>query len=107
MRAARVWRSWNVEPIGSGAQHRAIEPGPQAHDARFERPEAVECRRLLHTDDESKHTILNPEVAADHFTLLVVDMSGSVSESGDVPAIVDAASAFCDRVGKYQTLRQT
>src|SRR5688500_1811387 len=51
---------------------------------------------------ESKQTILNPEVAADHFTLLLVDMSGSVSESGDVPAIVDAASAFSERVGKYQ-----
>ncbi|KAB2897024.1 MAG: VWA domain-containing protein [Kofleriaceae bacterium] len=51
---------------------------------------------------ESKQTILNPEVAAEHFTLLLVDMSGSVSESGDVPAIVDAARAFSDRVGKYQ-----
>ena len=51
---------------------------------------------------ESKQTILNPEVAAEHYTLLLVDMSGSVIESGDVPAIVDAATAFADRVGKYQ-----
>ena len=51
---------------------------------------------------ESKQTILNPEVAADHYTLLLVDMSGSVTESGDVPAIVEAATAFSDRVGKYQ-----
>lgn len=51
---------------------------------------------------ESKQTILNPEVAADHYTLLLVDMSGSVTESGDVPAVVDAASAFSERVGKYQ-----
>src|SRR5688500_18151291 len=51
---------------------------------------------------ESKQTILNPEVAAEHYTLLLVDMSGSVTESGDVPAIVDAASAFSERVGKYQ-----
>src|SRR3990172_284167 len=39
---------------------------------------------------ESKQTILNPEVAAEHYTLLLVDMSGSVTESGDVPAIVAA-----------------
>ena len=51
---------------------------------------------------ESKQTILNPEVAASHNTLLLVDMSGSVTESGDVPAIVEAANSFADRVRKYQ-----
>jgi hypothetical protein len=35
---------------------------------------------------ESKQTILNPEVAASHYTLLLVDMSGSVTESEDVPS---------------------
>ena len=51
---------------------------------------------------ESKQTILNPEVAANHFTLLLIDMSGSVSESGDVPVIVEATRAFSERVQKYQ-----
>jgi hypothetical protein len=51
---------------------------------------------------ESKQTILNPEVAATHYTLLLVDMSGSVTESGDVPVIVQSAQAFADRVQKYQ-----
>ena len=51
---------------------------------------------------ESKQTILNPEVAAEHVTLLLVDMSGSVAESGDVPAVVSAATSFSERVGKYQ-----
>ncbi len=51
---------------------------------------------------ESKQTILSPEVAAEHYTMLLVDMSGSVVESGDVPTITAAASAFADRVGKYQ-----
>ncbi len=51
---------------------------------------------------ESKQTILNPEVAASHFTLLLVDMSGSVAGSGDVPVIVDSARAFSERVQKYQ-----
>lgn len=51
---------------------------------------------------ESKQTILNPEVAATHYTLLLIDMSGSVTESGDVPVIVDAARGFADRVQKYQ-----
>src|SRR5689334_13525716 len=34
--------------------------------------------------DESRQTIVNPEVAAEHYTLLLVDMSGSVTESDQV-----------------------
>ena len=51
---------------------------------------------------ESKQTILQPEVAAIHYTLLLVDMSGSVVDSGDMPALIQAASTFGDRVGPYQ-----
>jgi hypothetical protein len=51
---------------------------------------------------ESKQTILNPEVAAIHYTLLLIDMSGSVVDSGDMPALIQAASTFGDRVGPYQ-----
>ena len=51
---------------------------------------------------ESKQTILNPEVIAAHYTLLLVDMSGSVAQSGDLPTIVAAAQTFSARVGKYQ-----
>jgi len=51
---------------------------------------------------ESKQTILNPEIASAHYTVLLVDMSGSVVESDDVPTIVAAASSFADRVGKHQ-----
>jgi hypothetical protein len=51
---------------------------------------------------ESKQTILQPEVAAIHYTLLLVDMSGSVVDSGDMPSLIQAASTFGDRVGPYQ-----
>jgi hypothetical protein len=51
---------------------------------------------------ESKQTILQPEVAAIHYTLLLIDMSGSVVDSGDMPALIQAASSFADRVGPYQ-----
>ena len=51
---------------------------------------------------ESKQTILNPEVAAIHYTLLLIDMSGSVVDSGEMPALIQAASTFGDRVGPYQ-----
>jgi hypothetical protein len=51
---------------------------------------------------ESKQTIQNPEVAAVMYTLLLVDMSGSVTESGQADALVDAAKNFADRVGKLQ-----
>lgn len=51
---------------------------------------------------ESKQTILNPEVATEHLTLLLVDMSGSVTESDDVPTIVAGAGSFAERLGQYQ-----
>lgn len=51
---------------------------------------------------ESKQTILNPEVAARHFTLLLLDMSGSVTGSGELPALQAAVERFTDRVGKLQ-----
>jgi hypothetical protein len=51
---------------------------------------------------ESKQMIQNPEVAAVMYTMLLVDMSGSISESGQADALVDAAKAFSDRVGKTQ-----
>lgn len=47
---------------------------------------------------ESKQTILNPEVAASHYTLLLVDMSGSVTESEDFPMISEAATLFTSQV---------
>ncbi len=53
---------------------------------------------------ESKQTILNPSVAAVHYTLLLVDMSGSVTESGNGPVIVQAVSAFTDHVEKEQRI---
>lgn len=51
---------------------------------------------------ESKQTILNPTVAAAHYTLLLVDMSGSIVESKSAPKVVDAAAKFTVKVGKYQ-----
>jgi hypothetical protein len=51
---------------------------------------------------ESKQTILNPEVAVIHYTLLLIDMSGSVVDSGEMPALIQAAATFGERVGPYQ-----
>jgi len=51
---------------------------------------------------ESQQTILQQEIAAVHDTLLLVDMSGSVVGSGDLPALMSAAASFADRVGPYQ-----
>jgi hypothetical protein len=36
------------------------------------------------------------------YTMLLMDMSGSITESGQADALVDAAKAFSDRVGKSQ-----
>jgi hypothetical protein len=49
---------------------------------------------------ESQQTILNPDVAASHYTLLLVDMSGSVADSDDFPKISEAATLFTSKVEK-------
>jgi hypothetical protein len=51
---------------------------------------------------ESKQTIQNPEVAAVMYTLLLLDMSGSITESGQQEQLVDAAQLFTEKVGKTQ-----
>lgn len=51
---------------------------------------------------ESQQKILNPEVAAVSYTLLLLDMSGSVTESGGAEPLVDAALKFSERVSKSQ-----
>lgn len=51
---------------------------------------------------ESKQVIQNPEVAAVMYTMLLLDVSGSISESGSADQLVDAAQLFTDRVGKTQ-----
>ncbi len=51
---------------------------------------------------ESKQTILNPEISAVQYTLLLMDMSGSVTSSGQAPLLADAASGFSERVSKTQ-----
>jgi uncharacterized protein YegL len=53
---------------------------------------------------ESKQTILQPEVAAAHYTLLLVDMSGSVTGSPDMEKVVAGAASFAGQVGRYQKL---
>jgi hypothetical protein len=54
------------------------------------------------SEHESKQVILNPEVSVSHYTMLLVDMSGSVSESGAIDNVVEAAAAFTERVEKSQ-----
>src|SRR5215471_4018238 len=51
---------------------------------------------------ESRQVILNPQIAAAHYTLLLVDMSGSVVQSGQVPQLQAAAQAFTSRVEQFQ-----
>jgi hypothetical protein len=53
---------------------------------------------------ESKQIIMQPEVAAAHYTLLLVDMSGSVVGSPDLNHVVSGAASFAERVGRYQKL---
>jgi hypothetical protein len=56
----------------------------------------------LVSEFESKQVIQNPEVAAVMYTMLLLDVSGSVTESGQSDALVDAAQSFSERVGKSQ-----
>jgi hypothetical protein len=52
--------------------------------------------------DESQQTIVNPEIAAAHYTLLLVDMSASVTASDQLQSIVAAAGEFVNQVERYQ-----
>lgn len=51
---------------------------------------------------ESKQVILNPEVAVVHYVMLLVDLSGSITESGSLHDLVAAASRFSEKVTKQQ-----
>lgn len=51
---------------------------------------------------ESKQTIINPEVAAVMYTLLLLDLSGSITESGEADRLVDSAQQFTDKVEQSQ-----
>lgn len=51
---------------------------------------------------ESQQVIQNPEVAAVMYTHLLLDMSGSITESGESDAVVEAAHKFSERVGATQ-----
>jgi hypothetical protein len=52
--------------------------------------------------NESRQTIVNPQLASAHFTLLLVDMSASVSASEQMNDIAAAAIQFVGQVGKQQ-----
>jgi hypothetical protein len=71
-------------------------PGLQAADFRI-----YEDGQLVSVD-ESQQTIVNPEVAAEHYTMLLVDMSGSVTASDQVPMIVEAAQSFAATLEGHQ-----
>lgn len=71
-------------------------PGLEATDFRI-----YEDGQLV-SIDESQQTIVNPEATAEHYTLLLVDMSGSVTESDQVPQIVSAAQEFTSTIEGHQ-----
>jgi len=51
---------------------------------------------------EARQTVLNTQVAAAHYTLLLVDMSGSIVESGQIAQVQPAVEAFTERVERTQ-----
>ncbi|TPV95340.1 MAG: VWA domain-containing protein [Myxococcales bacterium FL481] len=85
-----VWVFFSVEQDGEPV------PGLQADDF-----EIYEDDRLVSTF-ESGQVVQNPELAAVMYTMLLLDMSGSITESGESGALVDAAKLFTERVGKTQ-----
>lgn len=56
----------------------------------------------LVSEAESQQTIVNPEVASEHFTLLLVDMSGSISQTNQVPVVQQAATEFTQNLEQDQ-----
>ena len=60
--------------------------------------EIYEDNKLISTF-ESKQTILNPKVATVRYTLLLLDMSASIIESGQAPLIQEAVGEFLSGMG--------
>jgi hypothetical protein len=53
---------------------------------------------------ESKQTILNPQVAVSHHVILLLDLSGSIVESGSLSSLIQAANSFVGRVAKQREI---
>lgn len=70
------------------------KPVPGVEASQFK---IYEDRQLI-SIYESQQTILNPEVSTERYTLLLLDMSGSVVDSGQVPLIQDAVGAFLEDI---------
>ena len=51
---------------------------------------------------ESKQTILNPDIAVTQYTLLLVDMSGSVTSTGELAALQAPIDDFTKTVSQHQ-----
>jgi hypothetical protein len=51
---------------------------------------------------ESKQTILNPQIASAQTTLLLLDLSGSITEAGQLDELIKASTAFVDKVAQVQ-----
>ena len=85
-----VWVFFTVEDEGEPVA------GLQAEDFDIYEDDALVSRF------ESKQVIQNPEVAAVMYTLLLLDMSGSITESGEADNVVDAAHLFSEKVGETQ-----
>jgi hypothetical protein len=54
--------------------------------------------------DESKQTLLNPDLFAAYYTILLVDVSGDATDDPMAEAIGQAANAFAARIDKVQKL---
>ena len=73
-------------------------PGVEASEFKI-----YEDGKLI-SDYESKQTILNQEVAIERYTLLLLDMSGSVVDSGQVPQVQEAVAAFLENIGENEKI---
>ena len=49
-------------------------------------------------EDKAKRALLDTKVAEAHFTVLLVDLSGPIAESGDFPELVTQISHFMERL---------
>jgi hypothetical protein len=98
----RLIRSATAKPANVAVYFRVDQSdGTPVGGLKAENFKIYEDRKIV-SEFESRQTILNPTVAASHYTLLLIDMSGSVSKSGQAPVLVDAASAFTEKVEKFQ-----
>jgi hypothetical protein len=92
-----------VQPSGNVAVYFTVDNknGQPVPDLSANSFRVYEDGKLL-PDKKAKRALLDPRVAMSQSTLVLVDMTGPIADSEDMPALVTAVGRLTDRVSRLQ-----